>query len=196
MPQSHVKDRILFRPFRAGTWLLGVVPGRCPGLICDCPFGATTQRAQLVKNLRGRLVWDPRVRQDGDMVSPSRARIDVAPSGIPPRRGNNISAQGNALGTGIPRKGMPCKGATSLGCCDVAVARKRPHSVSPFQGRDVAAGRVPKGVALGVICDCPFGGDDLRKAATSELGRSVWDLACRMRTGNPLAEKRRLVCRT
>jgi hypothetical protein len=46
MSQSHVKNRILFRPFRAGTWLLDVVPGRCPGLICDCPFGATTQKAQ------------------------------------------------------------------------------------------------------------------------------------------------------
>ena len=138
MSQSHVKNRILFRPFRAGTWLLGVVPGRCPGLICDCPFGATTRRRQH-QNLRVGLVWDPRVRKEREMVIPSTPRIDVARSGIPPRRGNNISAQGNALGTGIPRKRMPCKGATILGCCDVAVAREKPHSVSPFQGRDVAA---------------------------------------------------------
>jgi hypothetical protein len=40
--QSHAKNRILFRPLRAGTWLLDVIPGRCPGLICDCPFGTST----------------------------------------------------------------------------------------------------------------------------------------------------------
>ena len=44
--QSHVKNRILYRTFSARAWLLGLFPGRCPGLICDCPFGATTQKAQ------------------------------------------------------------------------------------------------------------------------------------------------------
>jgi hypothetical protein len=38
---------------------------------------------------------------------PPLARFDVALSGIPPRRGNDMSAQGIALGTGIPRKRMP-----------------------------------------------------------------------------------------
>jgi hypothetical protein len=80
-----------------------------------------------------------------DMFIPTgRASFDVALFGIPPRRGNDMPAQGNALGTGIPTKRMPCKGATILGCRDVAVAREKPHSVSPFQGRDVVAWRGPR----------------------------------------------------
>ena len=53
--QSPV-NRILFRPFRARAWLLNVVPGRCPGLICDCPLGATTQRRN-IKTCAVGLVW-------------------------------------------------------------------------------------------------------------------------------------------
>ncbi len=44
--RSPPKNRILYRTFSARAWLLDVVPGRCPGPICDCPFGATTQKAQ------------------------------------------------------------------------------------------------------------------------------------------------------
>ena len=57
---SAVKNRILYRTFSARAWLLDVVPGRCPGLICDCPFGATTQKAQH-QNLRVGLIGDPRL---------------------------------------------------------------------------------------------------------------------------------------
>ena len=42
------QDRaVLFRPFRAGTWVVDVFahPGRCPGLICGCPFGAADNSA-------------------------------------------------------------------------------------------------------------------------------------------------------
>src|SRR5439155_24303333 len=31
----------LCRPFRARSFLRNVVPGRCPGLVCCCPFGAS-----------------------------------------------------------------------------------------------------------------------------------------------------------
>jgi hypothetical protein len=41
--RSPPENRILYRTFSARAWLLDVIPGRCPGLICDCPFGATTQ---------------------------------------------------------------------------------------------------------------------------------------------------------
>ena len=84
----------------------------------------------------------PRIGQG--YINSTRAVLMLRDSGIPPRRGNDMPAQGNALGTGIPRNCMPCKGATILGRCDVAVAREKPHSVSPFQGRDLAAERVPR----------------------------------------------------
>jgi hypothetical protein len=46
----------LFRPFRARSRLVGAIPGRCPGLICGCPFGAEGKNAQH-QNLRVGLVW-------------------------------------------------------------------------------------------------------------------------------------------
>ena len=35
----------MFRPFRARVPTFGRIPGRCPGLICGCPFGATDNDA-------------------------------------------------------------------------------------------------------------------------------------------------------
>ncbi len=69
-----------------------------------------------------------------EMAVPWLARFRVARFRIPPRRGNDMPAQGNALGAAIPRKRVPCKGATSLGYRDVPVAREKPNSVSPRQG--------------------------------------------------------------
>ena len=45
---------------------------------------------------------------------------------------------------------MPCKGATSLGSCELAVPRE-PNSVSHFQCSGLAAGRGPRALP------CPFG---------------------------------------
>jgi len=39
-------EGVLFRPYRAGTWVAAeFLPGRCPGLICGSPFGAEDQGA-------------------------------------------------------------------------------------------------------------------------------------------------------
>jgi hypothetical protein len=38
-------------------FVVDVFPGRCPGLICDCPFGATTQKAQH-QNVRSRVLCE------------------------------------------------------------------------------------------------------------------------------------------
>src|SRR5579863_6698265 len=35
----------MFRPFRAQESTCDPIPGRCPGLICGCPFGATDKDA-------------------------------------------------------------------------------------------------------------------------------------------------------
>jgi hypothetical protein len=40
-----VKNRILFRPHRARTLVVDVFPGRCPGLICDCPVRGEDPKA-------------------------------------------------------------------------------------------------------------------------------------------------------
>jgi hypothetical protein len=89
------------------------------------------------------------------IVTPS-ASFDAARIGIGPRRGSDTPAQGNALGTAIPRNRMPCKGATILGRCDVAVARENRILFRPVGARvwlvNVFPGRCP-----GLICDCPFG---------------------------------------
>ena len=37
--------RVMFRPFRAQVSASDPLPGRCPGLICGCPFGATDHDA-------------------------------------------------------------------------------------------------------------------------------------------------------
>jgi hypothetical protein len=70
-----------------------------------------------------------------------------------------MPAQGNALGTGIRRKRMPCKGAAILGYCDVAVPVKNRILFRPHRARtlvvDVFPGRCP-----GLICDCPVRGED------------------------------------
>jgi len=52
MSQSPTKDPILFGPFRARPSVVGVFPGRCPGLIYNCPFGAETQ----MRNIK-TLAW-------------------------------------------------------------------------------------------------------------------------------------------
>jgi hypothetical protein len=62
-------------------------------------------------------------------------------------KGQNIPAQGNALGEGRKIKFSPERASQSLG--------SEPF-VSPFQG---SAGNLPQnpGRCLGLICDCPFG---------------------------------------
>jgi hypothetical protein len=40
------KGIAMFRPFRAWSRVVGAIPGRCPGLICGCPFGAADKTAQ------------------------------------------------------------------------------------------------------------------------------------------------------
>ena len=66
---------------------------------------------------------------------------------IPPRTGNDMRAQGNALETGIPRKRMPWKGARILGAYDVAVPVKNRILFRPHRARtlvvDVFPGRCP-----------------------------------------------------
>ncbi len=96
-----------------------------------------------IPSLARRVGMGP-ARAERELVIPSLARFDVARFGIPPRRGIDKPAQGNALRAAIPRKRVPCKGATSLGYRDVAVAREKPNSVSPRQGSGLAAERVPR----------------------------------------------------
>ncbi len=55
---SCATDQVLryapVRPLQGKGFLIGRrFPGRCPGLICRCPFGAKSPKAQLQKNQRG-----------------------------------------------------------------------------------------------------------------------------------------------
>jgi len=81
----------LCRPFRARSFLLDVVPGRCPGLVCCSPFGAspikglTFMSQSLVKNLV-HLVYSTKHREP---------MISSGPSGGPVRvSGGNLQAMG------------------------------------------------------------------------------------------------------
>ncbi len=80
---------------------------------------------------------------------------DCANTDFVRRRGIYVAAQGSALGAAIPRKRVPCKGATILGYRDVAVAREKPNSVSPRQGSGLAAERVP-GASPGALLLLPL----------------------------------------
>jgi len=53
MPQSMARNathlmrlNTMFGPFRARVFLFFGPPGRCPGLACDCPFGAKSKDPQ------------------------------------------------------------------------------------------------------------------------------------------------------
>jgi hypothetical protein len=43
------KGSALSRPFRAWSCVVGTIPGRCPGLICGCPFGAAGRKCATSK---------------------------------------------------------------------------------------------------------------------------------------------------
>jgi hypothetical protein len=44
-PERALHGPVMFRPFRAHVSTSNPIPGRCPGLICGCPFGATDKDA-------------------------------------------------------------------------------------------------------------------------------------------------------
>jgi hypothetical protein len=97
-----------------------------------------------------------------------------------------MPAQGNALGTGIPRKRMPCKGAAILGYCEVAVPMKNRILFRPHRARtlvvDVFRGRCPV-----LICDCPVRGEDPKaQHQNAPASRSAMPRAGRCRRRSPV----------
>ena len=155
----------LFRPYRATAVKSTPYPGRCPGLVCRCPFGAGEPGAT-TKRVATR-AWTTMTGNLMAMgVGPKRtARAEFAPQGQPQISPGQSAAPpwvGDASGTPA-LKGR--NKAASRGTYD---QDGTDWFVSPLQGYRGESIRYPgrrfaavaAALCPGLVCWCPFGAEE------------------------------------